>query len=132
MLDSEYKRVNGLHRYVKRYRILKPSVLNRRAALVRCPISLQRSREWLEIHPSGGEYMLAFNVNGIRRSSHIEAAALLALGVAMKLQLPQPGSAMTTVFIVMQPQSGRCHTARRGGNRISGTIMACHAFLRRL
>ncbi|QGZ61137.1 FUSC family protein [Paraburkholderia acidisoli] len=34
------------------------------------------------------------------------AAALLALGIAMKLDLPQPRTAMTTVFIVMQPQSG--------------------------
>ncbi|MEK6297195.1 MAG: FUSC family protein, partial [Paraburkholderia tropica] len=34
------------------------------------------------------------------------AAALLALGIAMKLDLPSPRTAMTTVFIVMQPQSG--------------------------
>ncbi|MGE8490543.1 MAG: FUSC family protein, partial [Paraburkholderia nemoris] len=34
------------------------------------------------------------------------AACFLALGVAMKLDLPQPRTAMTTVFIVMQPQSG--------------------------
>jgi uncharacterized membrane protein YccC len=34
------------------------------------------------------------------------AACFLALGIAMKLDLPQPRTAMTTVFIVMQPQSG--------------------------
>ncbi|GAB2872727.1 FUSC family protein [Paraburkholderia jirisanensis] len=34
------------------------------------------------------------------------AACFLALGVAMKLDLPQPRTAMITVFIVMQPQSG--------------------------
>jgi uncharacterized membrane protein YccC len=34
------------------------------------------------------------------------AAALLALLVAMRLDLPQPRTAMTTVFIVMLPQSG--------------------------
>jgi uncharacterized membrane protein YccC len=33
-------------------------------------------------------------------------AALLALLIAMRLQLPQPRTAMTTVFIVMLPQSG--------------------------
>jgi uncharacterized membrane protein YccC len=34
------------------------------------------------------------------------AAALIAMGIAMRLELPQPRSAMVTVFIVMQPQSG--------------------------
>jgi uncharacterized membrane protein YccC len=33
-------------------------------------------------------------------------ACFLALGVAMKLDLPQPRTAMITVFIVMQPHSG--------------------------
>jgi uncharacterized membrane protein YccC len=33
-------------------------------------------------------------------------AAFLALWIAMRLDLPQPRTAMTTVFIVMQPQSG--------------------------
>ncbi|MFM0147584.1 FUSC family protein [Paraburkholderia sp. RL18-085-BIA-A] len=49
------------------------------------------------------------------------AAALLALGVAMKLQLPQPGSAMTTVFIVMQPQSGMVFA--KSFYRIFGTLV---------
>ncbi|GAB2922482.1 FUSC family protein [Paraburkholderia jirisanensis] len=34
------------------------------------------------------------------------AAALLAMGIAMRVELPQPRTAMATVFIVMQPQSG--------------------------
>jgi uncharacterized membrane protein YccC len=33
-------------------------------------------------------------------------ACFLALGVSMKLDLPQPRTAMTTVFVVMQPRSG--------------------------
>lgn len=33
-------------------------------------------------------------------------AALLSLLIAMRLQLPQPRTAMTTVFVVMLPQSG--------------------------
>ena len=33
-------------------------------------------------------------------------ACFLALGVTLVLDLPQPRTAMTTVFIVMQPQSG--------------------------
>ena len=33
-------------------------------------------------------------------------AALLALWIAMRLDMPQPRTAMTTVFVVMQPQSG--------------------------
>ena len=49
------------------------------------------------------------------------AAALLALGVAMKLELPQPGSAMTTVFIVMQPQSGMVFA--KSFYRICGTLV---------
>ncbi|SAL43209.1 FUSC family protein [Caballeronia humi] len=33
-------------------------------------------------------------------------AALLTLWIAMRLDMPQPRTAMTTVFVVMQPQSG--------------------------
>mgnify|MGYP002040574752 FL=1 len=35
------------------------------------------------------------------------AAAFLTLWLAMRLELPQPRTAMITVFIVMQPQSGQ-------------------------
>ncbi|WP_323072028.1 FUSC family protein [Mycetohabitans endofungorum] len=48
-------------------------------------------------------------------------AALLALGVAMKLDLPQPRTAMTTVFIVMQPQSGM--VLAKSFYRIVGTVV---------
>ena len=34
-------------------------------------------------------------------------AAFLTLWLAMRLELPQPRTAMITVFIVMQPQSGQ-------------------------
>jgi uncharacterized membrane protein YccC len=49
------------------------------------------------------------------------AAALLALGIAMKLDLPQPRTAMTTVFIVMQPQSGMVFA--KSFYRIGGTLV---------
>ncbi|HKT92655.1 MAG TPA: FUSC family protein [Paraburkholderia sp.] len=49
------------------------------------------------------------------------AAALLALGIAMKLDLPQPRTAMTTVFIVMQPQSGPVFA--KSFYRICGTLV---------
>ena len=49
------------------------------------------------------------------------AATFLALGVAMKLDLPQPRTAMTTVFIVMQPQSGMVFA--KSFYRICGTLM---------
>ncbi|QBQ97970.1 FUSC family protein [Paraburkholderia pallida] len=49
------------------------------------------------------------------------AAALLALGVAMKLDLPGPRTAMTTVFIVMQPQSGPVFA--KSFYRLCGTLV---------
>jgi uncharacterized membrane protein YccC len=49
------------------------------------------------------------------------SAALLALGIAMKLELPQPHTAMMTVFIVMQPQSGM--VLAKGFYRIAGTLV---------
>ncbi|PXX06657.1 putative membrane protein YccC [Paraburkholderia tropica] len=49
------------------------------------------------------------------------AAALLALGIAMKLDLPSPRTAMTTVFIVMQPQSGAVFA--KSFYRICGTLV---------
>ncbi|NML29679.1 FUSC family protein [Paraburkholderia antibiotica] len=49
------------------------------------------------------------------------AACFLALGIAMKLDLPQPRTAMTTVFIVMQPQSGAVFA--KSFYRICGTLV---------
>jgi uncharacterized membrane protein YccC len=49
------------------------------------------------------------------------AAAFLSLFVAMKLELPQPRTAMTTVFIVMQPQSGMVFA--KSFYRICGTLV---------
>ncbi|WEY39803.1 FUSC family protein [Paraburkholderia sp. SUR17] len=49
------------------------------------------------------------------------AAGLLALGIAMRLDLPQPRTAMTTVFIVMQPQSGMVFA--KSFYRIGGTLV---------
>jgi uncharacterized membrane protein YccC len=55
------------------------------------------------------------------------AAALLALGIAMKLDLPSPRTAMTTVFIVMQPQSGPVFA--KSFYRICGTLVGLVAML---
>jgi uncharacterized membrane protein YccC len=49
------------------------------------------------------------------------AAAFLAIGIAMKLEMPQPRTAMTTVFIVMQPQSGAVFA--KSFYRICGTLV---------
>ncbi|WP_175835112.1 FUSC family protein [Burkholderia anthina] len=54
-------------------------------------------------------------------------AALLALGVAMKLELPMPRTAMTTVFVLMQPQSGM--VLAKSLYRICGTIVGLLAML---
>lgn len=48
------------------------------------------------------------------------AAAFLTLWLAMRLELPQPRTAMITVFIVMQPQSG--HVFAKSFYRILGTL----------
>ncbi|PLZ00351.1 FUSC family protein [Burkholderia sp. WAC0059] len=48
-------------------------------------------------------------------------AGLLALGVSMKLDLPLPRTAMTTVFIVMQPQSGAVFA--KSFYRVCGTLV---------
>jgi uncharacterized membrane protein YccC len=48
-------------------------------------------------------------------------ACFLALGIAMKLELPQPRTAMTTVFIVMQPQSGMVFA--KSFYRVCGTLI---------
>lgn len=47
-------------------------------------------------------------------------AAFLALGVAMRLELASPRTAMTTVFIVMQPQSGA--VLAKSFYRLCGTV----------
>jgi uncharacterized membrane protein YccC len=49
------------------------------------------------------------------------AAAFLSLAIAMKLEMPQPRTAMTTVFIVMQPQSGAVFA--KSFYRVSGTLV---------
>ena len=49
------------------------------------------------------------------------AAALLALGIGYALDLESPRSAMITVFIVMQPQSGMILS--KSINRVVGTLV---------
>src|SRR5260370_5863702 len=55
------------------------------------------------------------------------AAAFLALGLAMVLDLAQPKTAMMTVFIVMQPQSGA--VLAKSFYRICGTLVGLVASL---
>lgn len=47
-------------------------------------------------------------------------ASCITLWIAMRLELPQPATAMTTVFIVMQPQSG--HVLAKSIYRFFGTL----------
>ncbi|WP_206997709.1 FUSC family protein [Trinickia mobilis] len=49
------------------------------------------------------------------------AAALLAMGLAMRLELPAPRTAMVTVFIVMQPQTGM--VLAKSFYRFAGTVV---------
>ncbi len=48
-------------------------------------------------------------------------AALLALGIGMRLELDSPRTAMTTVFVVMQPQSAMI--LGKSFYRITGTLI---------
>ncbi|TDA49253.1 FUSC family protein, partial [Burkholderia pyrrocinia] len=54
-------------------------------------------------------------------------AAFLALGISMRLDLPAPKTAMTTVFIVMQPQSGAVFA--KSFYRLAGTFFGLIATL---
>ncbi len=54
-------------------------------------------------------------------------AAFIATGVSMRLDLPAPKTAMTTVFIVMQPQSGA--VLAKSFYRVAGTIFGLIATL---
>ncbi|MCG1042008.1 FUSC family protein [Mycetohabitans sp. B8] len=80
------------------------------ARLTSSPAWRDTMRDWLRT--DGRVWIYIFKTVG---------AALLALGVAMKLDLPQPRTAMTTVFIVMQPQSGM--VLAKSFYRIVGTVV---------
>lgn len=54
-------------------------------------------------------------------------AALLALGIAMLLDLQQPRTAMTTVFVLMQPMSGM--VLAKSFYRVCGTVVGTIAAL---
>ncbi|MBN3792536.1 FUSC family protein [Burkholderia sp. Ac-20353] len=54
-------------------------------------------------------------------------AAFISVGVSMRLDLPAPKTAMTTVFIVMQPQSGA--VLAKSFYRVAGTIFGLIATL---
>lgn len=54
----------------------------------------------------------------------ISLAAVLAMGISMRLELDQPRTAMITVFVVMQPQTGMvlAKSLYRVGATIAGTL----------
>ena len=54
----------------------------------------------------------------------ISLAAVLAMGISMRLELDQPRTAMITVFVVMQPQTGMvlAKSLYRAGATIAGTL----------
>ncbi|VXB19632.1 Fusaric acid resistance protein conserved region [Burkholderia sp. 8Y] len=54
-------------------------------------------------------------------------AAFLAMGLAMRLELPQPRIAMTTTFVLMQPFSGM--VLAKGVYRFAGTMLGMLAAL---
>ena len=54
-------------------------------------------------------------------------AAFLTLWLALRLELPQPGTAVITVFIVMQPQSGQVFA--KGFYRIVGSLVGLSVML---
>ncbi|MCM2321308.1 MAG: FUSC family protein, partial [Pseudomonas sp.] len=55
------------------------------------------------------------------------AAALTTLWLAMRLDMPQPSTAVMAVFIVMQPQSGQ--VIAKGLHRLLGTLIGLLAML---
>ncbi|WP_263262657.1 FUSC family protein [Pseudomonas sp. RIT-PI-S] len=78
--------------------------------LARCAVHLRRG--WLEWARSDGvTWVFIFKVL---------LAAFLTLWLAMRLELPQPRTAMATVFIVMQPQSGQ--VLAKSFYRLLGTL----------
>lgn len=54
-------------------------------------------------------------------------AALLAMGIAMRLEMSQPRTAMTTVFVLMQPLSGMVFA--KSFYRVLGTVAGLVAAL---
>ena len=78
----------------------------------RMPLGEQLRRGWLEWARSDGvTWVFIFKVL---------LAAFLTLWLAMRLEFPQPRTAMITVFIVMQPQSGQVFA--KSFYRLLGTL----------
>ncbi|WP_225775225.1 FUSC family protein [Pseudomonas sp. Marseille-Q5115] len=78
----------------------------------RMPLGEQLHRGWLEWARSDGvTWVFIFKVL---------LAAFLTLWLAMRLEFPQPRTAMITVFIVMQPQSGQVFA--KSFYRLLGTL----------
>ncbi|WP_322050630.1 FUSC family protein [Paraburkholderia bannensis] len=71
---------------------------------------LDNLRTWLKA--DGEAWLFAFKA---------ALAAILAVGISMRLELPQPRTAMVTVFIVMRPHTGL--VLARGFYRLCGTLV---------
>ncbi|HXZ09299.1 MAG TPA: FUSC family protein, partial [Paraburkholderia sp.] len=93
--------------------IKRTSVFNRRRALVLRAVT-RAARDWAMTDGLIWLHVLKTVL-----------AALLAMGIAMLLDLPQPRTAMTTVFVLMQPLSGM--VLAKSFYRILGTAVGMMA-----
>ncbi|MBN3801618.1 FUSC family protein [Paraburkholderia sp. Ac-20336] len=78
------------------------------------PAAKQAFRDWVRVDGSSWMYVLKATLAG-----------LIALLISMRLDLPSPRSAMTTVFVVMQPESGMVFS--KSLYRLGGTIIGAVA-----
>ncbi|WP_028696568.1 FUSC family protein [Pseudomonas cremoricolorata] len=84
--------------------------------------SLRQGWQWLHELPWQRGFYAWARTDGVTwvYIFKVLAAAFLTLWLAMRLELPQPRTAMITVFIVMQPQSG--HVFAKSFYRLLGTL----------
>ena len=69
------------------------------------PSRLSRSTTALAVRDAGADWLRSDGLTWIHVLKTV-TAVLLAMGISMRLALPLPRTAMATVVIVMQPQSG--------------------------
>ncbi|HEX3636893.1 MAG TPA: FUSC family protein [Paraburkholderia sp.] len=101
---------------MKRQHAIKPTADSRRQWSVMLPTLSAAIRDWANSDGLIGLHLLK-----------TVAAGLLALGIAMLLDLQQPRIAMTTVFVLMQPFSGM--VLAKSFYRILGTAVGTAAAL---
>ena len=92
----------------------------RKPAMSASPSSTARATSFTALYAAAADWARTDGLTWVYMFKAL-AACFLALGIAMKLDLPQPRTAMTTVFIVMQPQSGMVFA--KSFYRICGTLV---------